>query len=68
MATEITVPRLGWTMEEGVFQGWLRCDGDRIKSGEPIFILESEKTAQEVEATDDGILKSPQPARSPEAP
>jgi pyruvate dehydrogenase E2 component (dihydrolipoamide acetyltransferase) len=57
MATEITVPRLGWTMEEGVFQGWLKCNGDRIKSGEPIFILESEKAAQEVEATDDGILR-----------
>ncbi len=57
MATEITVPRLGWTMEEGVFLGWLKRDGDRIKSGEPIFTLESEKAVQEVEATEDGILR-----------
>jgi pyruvate dehydrogenase E2 component (dihydrolipoamide acetyltransferase) len=56
MAIEIRVPRLGWTMEEGVFQGWLKQDGARIKSGEPIFVLESEKAAQEIEATDDGIL------------
>jgi pyruvate/2-oxoglutarate dehydrogenase complex dihydrolipoamide acyltransferase (E2) component len=57
MATEITVPRLGWTMEEGIFLGWLRRDGDRIKSGEPIFALESEKAVQEVEAIEDGILR-----------
>ena len=57
MATEITVPRLGWTMEEGVFLGWLKRDGDCIKSGEPIFTLESEKAVQDVEATEDGILR-----------
>src|SRR6478736_3194967 len=57
MATEITVPRLGWTMEEGVFLGWLKQEGARIKSGEPIFVLEGEKAAQEIEATEDGILK-----------
>ncbi len=57
MAVEIRVPRLGWTMEEGIFQGWLKQDGARIKSGEPIFVLEGEKAAQEIEATEDGILK-----------
>ena len=57
MAVEIRIPRLGWTMEEGVFRGWLREDGARIKSGDPIFVLESEKTAQEIEATEDGVLK-----------
>jgi pyruvate dehydrogenase E2 component (dihydrolipoamide acetyltransferase) len=44
-------------MEEGVFLGWLKRDGDRIKFGDPIFTLESEKAAQEVEATEDGILR-----------
>jgi pyruvate dehydrogenase E2 component (dihydrolipoamide acetyltransferase) len=57
MAVEITVPRLGWTMEEGVFLGWLKQDGARIKSGEPIFVLEGEKATQEIEATENGILK-----------
>jgi len=57
MAVEIRIPRLGWTMEEGVFRGWLKEDGARIKSGDSIFVLEGEKTAQEIEATDDGVLK-----------
>jgi pyruvate dehydrogenase E2 component (dihydrolipoamide acetyltransferase) len=57
MAIEITVPRLGWTMEEGIFLGWLKRDGARVKSGDPIFALESEKAAQEIEATEDGILR-----------
>ena len=43
MAIEITVPRLGWTMEEGVFLGWLKQDGDAIRAGEMLFRLESEK-------------------------
>ena len=63
MATEITVPRLGWTMEEGVFLGWLKQDGDAVSEGEAIFTLESDKSAQEVEATADGILRI-----SPHAP
>ena len=57
MAIAITIPRLGWTMEEGIFLGWLKQDGDRIKAGEPIFTLESEKAAQEIEATESGILR-----------
>jgi pyruvate dehydrogenase E2 component (dihydrolipoamide acetyltransferase) len=57
MAIEITVPRLGWNMEEGVFQGWLKQDGTHVKSGEPIFALEGEKAVQEIEAIEGGILK-----------
>ena len=30
MAIEITVPRLGWNMEEGIFQGWLKKDGEQV--------------------------------------
>lgn len=57
MAFEIRVPRLGWTMEEGIFRGWLKENGARVKSGDPIFVLEGEKAAQEIEATDDGVLQ-----------
>lgn len=59
MAIEITLPRLGWSMEEGVFQSWLKNEGEEVKSGEPLFVLESDKAAQEVEATDSGILHIP---------
>ena len=57
MPIEITIPRLGWSMDEGNFLGWLRKDGEMVKPGEPLFILESEKSAQDIEATDGGILR-----------
>ncbi|MBU6303451.1 MAG: 2-oxo acid dehydrogenase subunit E2 [Verrucomicrobia bacterium] len=56
MPIEIQLPRLGWSMEEGTFLEWLRQDGDFIKEGEPLFTLESDKAAQEVESIDSGIL------------
>jgi pyruvate dehydrogenase E2 component (dihydrolipoamide acetyltransferase) len=43
-------------MEEGVFLEWLKKDGDAVKEGEPLFTLESDKAAQEVESIDSGIL------------
>jgi pyruvate dehydrogenase E2 component (dihydrolipoamide acetyltransferase) len=46
-------------MEEGKFLTWLKKDGDFIKEGDPLFTLESDKAAQEVEAIDSGILRIP---------
>lgn len=59
MAIEITIPRLGWSMEEGTFAGWLKRDGEPIRAGDPLFSLEGEKATQDVEAIDDGTLKIP---------
>lgn len=57
MAIPISVPRLGWSMEEGTFVEWLRQDGDSIKVGDPLFVLESDKAAENIEAIDAGILR-----------
>jgi pyruvate dehydrogenase E2 component (dihydrolipoamide acetyltransferase) len=59
MAIPITVPRLGWNMEQGVFVGWLKADGAAIRAGEPLFTLESEKATEDIEGFDDGILHIP---------
>jgi pyruvate dehydrogenase E2 component (dihydrolipoamide acetyltransferase) len=59
MPINITLPRFGWSMEEGKFLAWLKRTGDAIKEGDPIFTLESDKAAQEVEAIDSGILHIP---------
>jgi len=56
MAIEITVPRLGWSMDEGVFGEWLKADGEFVRADEPVFTLESEKALQEVESVDEGYL------------
>lgn len=50
-------------MEEGVFVGWLKKHGESVKAHEPLFTLEGDKAAQDIEATDDGILNIP-----PESP
>jgi pyruvate dehydrogenase E2 component (dihydrolipoamide acetyltransferase) len=57
MAVEITIPRLGWSMDEGTFGEWLKTDGDYVEPGDPIFTMESEKALQEIESVDGGILK-----------
>jgi pyruvate dehydrogenase E2 component (dihydrolipoamide acetyltransferase) len=57
MAIEVTIPRLGWTMEEGTFADWLKRDGDWVAKGDPLFVLESDKAAQEIESFDEGILR-----------
>lgn len=57
MAVEITIPRLGWSMDEGTFGEWLIADGECVEPGDPIFTLESEKSVQEVESVDGGILR-----------
>src|SRR5437879_5174869 len=63
MAIEIRVPRLGWNMEEGVFVAWHKKDGESVKAGEALFVLEGDKATQDIEATDAGILRIP-----PDAP
>jgi pyruvate dehydrogenase E2 component (dihydrolipoamide acetyltransferase) len=59
MATPVTVPRLGWNMEQGVFVGWLKADGAAVRAGETLFTLESDKATEDVEGFDDGILHIP---------
>ena len=59
MAIEIIVPRLGWSMEEGTFAGWLKEDGKRIQPGDALFVLESDKSAEQIDAVDAGILRLP---------
>ncbi|MBC8113679.1 MAG: 2-oxo acid dehydrogenase subunit E2 [Candidatus Saccharimonas sp.] len=59
MAHEIVIPRLGWSMEEGTFVGWLKKDGDLVRRGDAVFELEGEKASQDIEAVDEGILRIP---------
>jgi pyruvate dehydrogenase E2 component (dihydrolipoamide acetyltransferase) len=59
MAIPITIPRLGWNMEQGVFVGWLKPHGAAVRAGEPLFTLESDKATEDIEGFDDGILHIP---------
>jgi pyruvate dehydrogenase E2 component (dihydrolipoamide acetyltransferase) len=57
MAIDITIPRLGWNMDEGIFVAWLKNEGDFVKAGETLFTLETDKAVQEVESLDSGTLR-----------
>ncbi|MGL4550558.1 MAG: lipoyl domain-containing protein, partial [Gemmataceae bacterium] len=55
---DITVPRLGWTMESGTLVEWFKRDGDAVAPGEPLFALEGDKATETVEALDAGVLRT----------
>jgi pyruvate dehydrogenase E1 component beta subunit len=56
MSTEVLMPALSPTMEEGKLARWLVKEGDRITSGKVIAEIETDKATMEIEAIDDGIL------------
>jgi pyruvate dehydrogenase E2 component (dihydrolipoamide acetyltransferase) len=56
MAIEITMPKLGLTMEEGTINSWLVKEGDFVEVGKPFFIVETDKVVIQVEAPASGSL------------
>jgi len=56
MSTEILMPALSPTMEEGTLSKWLVKEGDEVTSGDLIAEIETDKATMEVEAIDDGII------------
>ncbi|MDO6730524.1 pyruvate dehydrogenase complex E1 component subunit beta [Marinovum sp. 2_MG-2023] len=56
MATEILMPALSPTMEEGTLAKWLVSEGDTVASGDIIAEIETDKATMEFEAVDDGTI------------
>jgi pyruvate dehydrogenase E2 component (dihydrolipoamide acetyltransferase) len=57
MATEVILPKLGQTMEEGTIVEWYKQEGDEVKRGEILFTVESDKATLESESPARGILR-----------
>jgi len=57
MATEITMPKLGLTMEEGTIVEWVAKPGQSVRQGDTIMVIETEKSNVEVEAEADGVIQ-----------
>ena len=69
MSIDILMPALSPTMEKGNLAKWLKKEGDRIKSGDILAEIETDKATMEVEAIDEGILaKILVPAGSQDVP
>ena len=57
MSTEILLPKLGFSMNEGTIAEWLAADGATVTQGQPLYSLESEKSVEEIPAPASGTLK-----------
>lgn len=62
MSTEIIMPKIGFSMNEGQIQDWLAADGATVSEGQPLFTIESDKSTTEVEAPASGTLRIVVPA------
>ena len=56
MSANVLMPALSPTMEKGNLTKWLKKEGDRVKSGDVLAEIETDKATMEVEAVDEGIL------------
>jgi len=57
MATEIILPVLGETVNDGTIVEWFKREGDAVRRGEILFTVESDKAVLEVEASAGGFLR-----------
>ena len=65
MPHEIVMPRLGWSTEEGTLIEWLKKNGDPVRSGDVVCVIESDKAQVEVESFDAGVLRIPADSPAP---
>ena len=56
MTTELKMPALSPTMEEGTLAKWLVKEGDTVKSGDLLAEIETDKATMEFEAVDEGTI------------
>lgn len=57
MSTTLFIPRLAVSMTEGTITEWLVEDGASVTAGQPIYVLETDKTESEIEAPASGVLR-----------
>ena len=56
MPVQVLMPALSPTMEKGNLAKWIKNEGDKVKAGDVIAEIETDKATMEVEAVDEGIL------------
>ena len=56
MKARLKLARIGMNMEEGTITKWHVAAGDRLKTGDVLYEVETEKVSSEVEAPGDGVM------------
>ena len=57
MLTQVLVPPLGQTVDTLIFVSWYKLEGEAVRQGEPLFVVETDKATLDVEAPASGILR-----------
>ena len=57
-ATDLLMPKLGLTMTEGMLTEWRVAVGDRVGAGDVLFVVETDKIANEIEAPGAGVVEA----------
>jgi len=57
MATQVIMPKLSPTMEEGQLSRWLKKEGDKVTMGEPLAEIDTDKATMEMQALGTGVLR-----------
>src|SRR4029077_9155180 len=57
MATQVIMPKLSPTMEEGQLSRWLKKEGDKVTMGEPLAEIDTDKATMEMQALGSGVLR-----------
>ncbi len=57
MATQVVMPKLSPTMEEGQLSRWLKKEGDSVSMGEPLAEIDTDKATMEMQALGTGVLR-----------
>jgi len=57
MATQVIMPKLSPTMEEGQLSRWLKKEGDKVSMGEPLAEIDTDKATMEMQALANGVLR-----------
>ena len=55
---DILMPKLGLTMTEGEIAEWKVASGDRVAIGDVILVIETDKSSNDVEALDAGVIEA----------
>lgn len=68
MATEVIMPALEMSQEQGVLVRWLKSEGEFVDRGEPLMEIETDKAVMEIEAAASGILSNVSAREGDEVP
>lgn len=54
---QVLLPKMGNSVEEALIVRWIKQEGDTIREGEPLFVIQTDKAEVECEATASGVLR-----------